>query len=172
MCISFKISFNMQTLLFTSKILKNRVALPNRVRCAWALIVIIIISFLSQVLHFNGNLDLIVLEIVTAISKMGTYNPSYYTELLSDSGEFNSRAPTKNKLKQKFHGWREKLDAMTEALKSLKQSPYYKSIRFQRQLNMAYEQIFGMIEKYINGHHARKCYNGRGVDVVVFVAMV
>ena len=115
------------------------------------------LSFFSfQVNDFNADLNLIVLEVVTAISKMGTFNPSYFTELLTDSGEFNTRAPTKHQLKQKFHGWRQKLRTLAEGLASLIQSSHYKSLSFKRQLEIAYISIAGEIEKHITDEYARK----------------
>ena len=126
---------------------------------------------------FNADLNLIILEIVTAISKMGTFNPSYFTELLSDSGEFNNRPATTHQLKEKFHGWREKLRTIVAALAALKQSPYYRSLSFKRQLEMAYVQIAGEIEKHITDIYARKSDSGNDDDdgsdmVIVMMVMV
>ena len=106
--------------------------------------------------NFNEDLNFIVLEIVTAISKMAQFNPSYYTELLSDSTEFNTRPATKNQLKEKFHGWRDKLETNVKALAALKTSSYYQSISMKRQLEMAYTQIQGEVEQLITDIYACK----------------
>ncbi|CAB3999777.1 Hypothetical predicted protein [Paramuricea clavata] len=111
--------------------------------------------FKNKVNNFNADLNLIVLEIVTAISKMRTFNPGFFRELLSDSGEFNNRPATKHQLKEKFHGWRDKLRTIVAALAALKRSPYYRSLSFKRQLEMAYVQIAGEIEKHITDIYAQ-----------------
>lgn len=87
---------------------------------------------------------------------METYNPSYQNELLSDAGEFNNRPATKNNLKEKFHSWRSRFESMNEALEALKKLSHYRSISSKRQLEMAYSQIAGEIEKYVDDEFARK----------------
>ena len=109
-----------------------------------------------QVNKFNANLNLIILEIVMAITKMATFNPSYYNDLLSDAGEFNTRPSTKHNLKEKFHSSRERLTSTMEALEALKKSSPYKRLNFKRQLEMSYIQIKGELEKHVKNIHARK----------------
>ena len=114
--------------------------------------------------NFNADLNFITLEIVMAISKMAKFNPRYHTELLSDSTEFNNRPATKNQLKEKFHGWRDKLETNVKALEALKQSSYYESISKKRQLEMAYTQIQGVVEQLISDIYACKCCIDKNVD--------
>ncbi len=91
---------------------------------------------------------------------METFNPNYFAELLSDSGEFNTRSETKHKLKETFHGWRDKLSTIVSSLADYKKSSYYISLSFTRQLEIAYIHISGEIEKHVTdtyaGNYCRK----------------